>query len=382
MKVVHVVTRLDFGGAQQNTLYTVGHVDRARFEPVLVCGEGGRLDPEARALEARGTRVVFLPDLVRELHPLRDFIALLQLHRLLVAERPDAVHTHSSKAGILGRLAAWLAGVPVIVHTFHGFGFHDRMAAPVRGAIVLVERLAAALSSWLIFVSQDNMRTAAACGIGSPRRQSLIRSGVALARFPAPVPDRAAKRASLALPGAGPWVLSVGNLKAQKNAMDFARLAGRLAPKHPAASFLFVGDGPLRPALEAAIAEAGLQERAHLLGWRDDVPELLAVADVFVLTSLWEGLPRALVEAMRSGLPCACYAVDGVRDLISDGRNGFAAPPGDWEGLADRVARLLEDPALRRRLGAAGTADIGIEFDIDHMVHQQEDLLLKLLSRA
>ena len=182
IKVVHVVTRLDFGGAQQNTLYTVSHLDRRRFEPVLVCGPGGYLDKDAQSLGGPPRPVVvrFIEDLGREINPLRDLAAFFQLWGTLRELGPDIVHTHSSKAGILGRFAARLAGVPHIVHTFHGFGFHDRMRPAVRGLFVLLERLAARVSQRLIFVSRANMRAARDLGLGDPARHVLIRSAVRL----------------------------------------------------------------------------------------------------------------------------------------------------------------------------------------------------------
>ncbi|TBR25667.1 glycosyltransferase family 1 protein [bacterium] len=380
-KVVHIVTRLDLGGAQQNTLYTVEHLDPARYEAVLLCGRGGILDAEALALTRRTppVRVRFVEDLVREANPVRDLAALFELERMLGEERPDVVHTHSSKAGILGRAAAKMAGVPAVVHTFHGFGFHDRMSPPVRAFYLGLERAAARWADALVFVSKANMDTARSEGLGAPEAWELIRSGVRLSGLPAKV-DREAKRRELGVRLHTPLVVGVGNLKPQKNAEDFLAVAESALKRVPEASFLFVGDGPLRAKLEARALMKGLQAKVRFIGWRRDVPELLAAADAFLLTSLWEGLPRALVEAMRTGLPCACYAVDGVRDLLVDGVNGFAAPAGDTARLADSVAKLLADPGLRRRFGDAAAAAIGPEFDIDGMVRRQEDLIERLTA--
>ncbi|MDE2291781.1 MAG: glycosyltransferase family 4 protein, partial [Elusimicrobia bacterium] len=367
----HVVTRLDLGGAQQNTLYTVAHLDRSRFEPVLACGAGGLLDAEARALPLR---VRFVEDLVRQVDPLRDLAALLQLAALMREEEPDVVHTHSSKAGILGRAAAVLAGVPAVVHTFHGFGFHDRMSPPARALYVALERLAARASDRLVFVSKANMEEARSRGVGDPDRYELIRSGVALAGLPARV-DREAKRRELGVRLHAPLVCGVGNLKPQKNAEDFVRAAAEVLRLVPEACFVYVGDGPLRSRVQALAVALGLSARLRLVGWRRDAAEILAASDAFLLTSLWEGLPRALVEAMKTGLPCACYAVDGVRDLLVDGVNGVCAPAGDWRRLAEGLARILSDPALRARLGTAAAASVGPEFDIDAMVRAQERML-------
>jgi glycosyltransferase involved in cell wall biosynthesis len=332
------------------------------------------LDRDASGL---GVRTFWIEDLVREISPFRDLRAFFELYSRLREESPAVVHTHSSKAGILGRLAAWLAGVPVIIHTFHGFGFHE--GQPFKGAAVALERLAAGVCARLVFVSKANMLLARGLGIGSEEKYRLIRSGVPLSRFPAKA-DRRAKRGELGLPKDCLLVLGVGNLKPQKNAGDFLTMAADVAGRVPEACFAYVGDGPMRPSLEAAAAARGLAGRVRFCGWRRDVGELLAAADVFVLTSLWEGLPRALVEAMKTGLACAAYPVDGIEDVLADGETGLAAPPRDAARLAAAVERLLKDPGLRRRLGEKARSSIGLEFDIDEMVRQQERLYDECLT--
>ena len=377
VKVVHLVTRLDLGGAQQNTLHTVRGLDRSRFEPVLVCGPGGMLDEEA--LGDASIRVIFVEALRRDISPAHDLLAFLELTRVLLAERPAVLHTHSSKAGILGRLAAALAGVPVVVHTYHGFGFHDRQPAPVKAFYVFLERVCARFTSALVFVSRSNIEYAAAHGLVRAKDAVLIRSGVRLAGLPAPV-DAAKLKMSAGVGMHKLLVVSIGNLKPQKNAGDFVSAAAAVLAEVPEARFVFLGDGPQRRALEARAFVLGLEGKVLFLGWRRDAAQWLAAADVFAMTSLWEGLPRSLVEAMKSGLPPVCYAADGVTDLIKNGENGFSIEPGDHAALAAGVTRLLKDEPLRKRLGAAAAASIGPEFDIDGMVRSQEELYERLLA--
>ena len=390
IRVAHLVTRLDFGGAQQNTLYTAGHLDPARFDVSVVCGRGGLLDEEALRSSAalpRPFRLFFLPSLVREISLLRDLRAFFQLISWLRRERPHVVHTHSSKAGVLGRLAARAAGVPVIVHTYHGFGFHERQSAVVRGFYTAIERLCVSASDWTLFVSEDNRRWAERLGLarggpdpGRGGRCSILRSGVKLSELPARLADRGRKKEELGFSARAPLVVSVGNLKAQKNPEAFVRLAARCLDSFPDARFLFVGDGELRPRVEAQLAASGLGGKVLFPGWRKDTAEILAAADVFVLSSLWEGLPRALVEAMKTGLPCVCYAAGGVRDVLKDGENGFVVEPGDEAALAERVASLLREPARAAEVGRRAAASVGDEFDIDAMVRAQESLYLRLLG--
>jgi glycosyltransferase involved in cell wall biosynthesis len=268
-----------------------------------------------------------------------------------------------------------LAGVPVIVHTYHGFGFHDRQNPAVKGAYVLLERFCALFTTQLIYVSRSNAEYAERHGLGPG---VIIRSGVKLSEFPARV-DAAALKMSAGIGVHKPVVVSIGNLKPQKNAIDFVAAAAKVSAKRPDARFVFIGDGPQRRALEAKAFSLGLEGKMMFLGWRRDAAQWLAASDVFALTSLWEGLPRALVEALRTGLPSVCYATDGVVDVLREGENGFLVPAGDVDGFAERLVRLLEDAGLRRRLGAAAAASIGPEFDIDAMVRAQEDLYERLL---
>ena len=374
VKVVHIITRLDFGGAQANTLYTASHLDPNRFAVALWAGEGGLLDEKA----APGllTRVRHL---VREIDPAADVLALFGLYRLLRRARPDVVHTHSSKAGILGRLAAAAARTPAVVHTFHGFGFHPGQSSLKRGFFIMLERLCAVFSGALVFVSKDNMETARAARIGSPARYRLIRSGVRLANYPARV-SREGKRGELGLPAGALVVAAIGNAKPQKNPGDFIKAAARLLPSRPDARFVFVGGGEALDALRAEAAGLGLKDRCLFTGWREDSAEILAASDIFALTSMWEGLPRSLVEALKTGLPAVCYRADGVADILREGVNGFRVEKGDLDGFCAALARVMDDAALRARLAAGAAATELGEFDIDRMVRQQEELYLELLA--
>ncbi len=375
VKVAHIITRLDFGGAQANTLYTASALDPRRFDAVILSGPGGILEGRAGP-----GRLVEAKRLAREINPAKDLAAFFELRSLLRGLSPAVAHTHSSKAGILGRLAAAAAGVPVIVHTFHGFGFHPRQSFLKRSVFVLLEKFCARFSDALVFVSKSNMETARGAGIGSPEKYRLIRSGVKLAGYPAKT-DRAAKRAGLGLSADDLVVLSIGNAKPQKNPRHFIEAAARLSPRHPSARFVFAGGGEELENLRAEARERGLEKTCLFTGWREDSAELLAASDIFVLTSLWEGLPRSLVEAFKTGLPAVCYRTDGVADILRDGVNGFSADPGDLDAFCAALSGLLGDAALRGKLAAGAAATDLREFDIDYMVRQQEDLYSELLAK-
>ncbi len=375
IKVLHIITKLEFGGAQGNTIYTVSHLDKNLFEAKLISGPGGILDQKV----SPGS-LIYSPRLTRSISPVDDFLALFELRRLIRKENPDIVHTHSSKAGILGRLAAFLAGVPVIIHTFHGFGFHERQSALKKHFFIFLEKFCALFSHSLIFVSNANMDYARGYDLGDEERYSLIHSGIPLKNYPARA-DRAAKRRELGVPADAVLVVSLGNLKPQKNPEDFIAAARRLAAAHKEAVFMLVGGGDGLEAARARAKHLGLERSLLFPGWREDSAEILAAADIFTLTSLWEGLPRSLVEAIKTGLPSVCYKTDGVTDLLYDGANGFVVAQGDLDTFCLRVKELIENPVLRAAMaGKAAGADLS-EFDIDYMVRQQEALYTELLKK-
>jgi len=400
--VVHVITKLELGGAQQNTLFTLAHLDRGRFAPYLISGCGGLLDEEARRSD--GLRAIWVPSLIREIRPWRDLGALLALRHHLERIRGEAgpvmiVHTHSSKAGIVGRWAARLAGATAIIHTYHGFGFHDGQPWWARRFFIWLERLTGRVTDGVIVVSRANQRLGEALGLfGPPGARSadgrppsvLIRSGIDFSAFqsldqsgdPAGSEEarrrRTAMRQSLGLAPDAPVVLTVACLKPQKAPGDIVAVAGRVLRREPGACFLIAGDGELRPELEAMIRTGGLEGRVILLGWRRDIPQLLRAADCFLLTSRWEGLPRAILEALLAGLPVVATAADGVTDVVRDGVNGYVVPVGETERMADRLVELLRAPALRERMSAAAAA-LPDEFEIHAMVRQQEALYADVL---
>jgi len=384
VRVIHIITKLELGGAQQNTLYTVENLDRSRFSVALWSGEGGILNDDARAID--DLDFVIVPELVREIRPNRDLMALAQLRAMLrdevlLHDGPVVVHTHSSKAGILGRWAARLAGVPGIVHSFHGFGFNDFQPWPMRTAFIIAEWMTGKVTDNFIAVSQKNLDRAVGLGLAGQENIRVIRSGIKIGEFKQGEIDVAAMKKSLGLDPDRPLALMVACMKPQKCPVDFVRAAALVAKDFPAAQFAVAGDGALRPEMEAAIAEEGLGESFKLLGWRRDVPELMWASDVLVLTSLWEGLPRVYPQAIAAGLPIVGTRVDGGPEVVADGENGWLLEPRDVGGLAARMAELLNDPEKARAMGEAGKKVLP-EFDIDLMVGRQEELYEEMVAKA
>lgn len=371
---------LEWGGAQENTLFTVEALDPERFDRVLVAGSGGILAPAADRIP--GCRFRRVDSLVRQVRPVSDLLAYRALKELFRDERrraagaPLLVHTHSSKAGILGRAAAKAAGADAIVHSVHGFGFHDGQAPPVRALFVSLERLASRWTDAFVAVSGENIRAGVADGIFTADRCRLIRSGFDAGRFLAGSRERG--RRILGIPEGTPVVGTVAVFKPQKAPLDFVAVARRVAGDIPGVHFAMVGDGELRPAVELAAGAASLSGRFRFTGWREEIPDLLKAFDVFLLTSRWEGLPRVVPQALLAGVPVVATAADGTREIVDDGVDGFLAPPGDVSALAARVSGLLSgrerlDPAFKRER-------LLREFDRGEMVRAQERLYAELLA--
>ncbi len=382
LRVLHVITRMIVGGAQENTMLSCALIDPEQFPSTLLTGPETGVEGELHTEScARGVRLVIEPSLVRRLSPWHDLTATFRLWRTMRQGRYDVVHTHSSKAGILGRVAAWLAGVPVIVHTTHGWGFNRHQPWHVYWLYVYLERFCARLSAAIIVVGTPNRDEGLALGIGRREQYRLIRSGIEIQSFRDVAMSRAEARERLGLPPESFVIGSVGRLGEQKAPLDLLAAFVPVAAARPETRLVYVGDGPQRAELEAAVARAGLTGRVHLAGLRRDVPELLRAFDVFALASHWEGLPRVFPQAMAAGLPIVATLVDGAPDAITPGENGWLVAVGDMAAMADRLGALAAEPALARRMGAAGLARVD-EFDARRMVAALTELYRGLATAA
>lgn len=381
IQVLHIITRLIVGGAQENTMLTAALLDTDRYAVDVISGP--QTGPEGSLIEevrARGVPLTIEPMLLREINPVKDLRALIRLTRFIKRGHFTIVHTHSSKAGILGRWAAWLARTPIIVHTVHGWGHTERQHPLVRQLYIILEKLTLPITDKLIVVTPRDVEKGLRDGIGSSEIFVTIRSGIELDRFGRPQVSGDETRAALGIPLDAPVVGSVTRLSPQKAPLDFVRAAGIMAHQAPDARFVMVGDGPLRREVEALVAELGLTDRFVLTGLRRDVPELMAAFDVFVLSSLWEGLPRVLPQAMAAGLPIVATAVDGNAEAVADGKNGLLVPPGDPAALAQAVVQLLRDPSKADRMGQDGRA-CASEFGARKMVDEIAGLYAQLLTQ-
>jgi glycosyltransferase involved in cell wall biosynthesis len=386
IRVLHVITRLILGGAQQNTLSTaIGQHRDPRFDVTLMCGidnsPEGDLHEEAHA---SGVRLVIEPLLVRPIRPLTDLRALWRLYRFMRRERFDVVHTHSSKAGILGRLAARLAGVPVVIHTLHSLVFHEYQHFWKNWIYIWLKRACAPLTDSLISVNEGTSRTALARGIGRPDQHVTIYSGMELQPFLAIgetlSPEQA--KARLGIPPGAPVMGKVARLFTLKGHDHFFDAAAEVARLEPAAWFLVVGDGVLRASLEARARVLGIGDRTVFAGRVNprDVAAHIQAMDVLVHTSLREGIARVLPQAGAVGKPVVTFRLDGAPEVIRDGVSGFLVAALDSRAVADRVVTLFNDGGLRARMGARGRAFAAEHFGVESMVSRINDVYWRHLS--
>lgn len=377
--VCHVITKLELGGAQEIALHLVSHLDPAKYRLVLATGPGGLLDEDAKAI--RGLDVILLSWLGRPVHLFGDVAALVELIFLFRRLRPTIVHTHSSKAGILGRWAAWFAGVPIILHTIHGFGITPGQSPAVRWLFTRLERITGWITTYWIAVAQADIDRGRRWGLFE-KNVSLIRPGIDPGPFELPFDerDRAAMRCEFGA-GSDHWLIgTVACLKPQKAPEHFMAVAKNVCDRLPQARFVLIGDGELRQSVESLIVRYRLEDRVRLAGWRRDIPASMKAMDAFVLTSRWEGLPRVILEARATGLPIAATNVGGVREAMETHRSGIVVDDGDVAALSAFLVQLYREGRESRGHVLKRAGSLPLEFHIDHMVYQYQTLYAELLE--
>lgn len=386
MKIVHVITRLILGGAQENTLLSVeGLHHRYREDVTLITGpaEGPEGDLFERA-RAQNLKLILLPELVRPIRPAADLAAYHSLRSRLRELRPDVVHTHSSKAGILGRAAAWKERVPAIVHTIHGLPFGPS-ESPLKNHLYLrLERWAAHRCHAIVSVCQAMTDQALAAGVGHPDLFLTIYSGMDVDAFLHPPRDRDEVRRELGLQPTDVAFATVARLFERKGHQDLLAILPQLKASAPHLRLVWIGSGILRDQLEAQASSLGVRDRIHFTGLvpTTRIPELLNACDVIVHPSYREGLARVLPQALIVGRPVISYDVDGAREVCISNQTGFLVPFRNLDALQSAMVQLAQDPELRRRLGAEGRARFAHQFRHETMTDQLHSLYRRLLGRA
>jgi len=385
MRIAHVITRMIVGGAQENTLLCCQDLMRLFGDDVLLV-TGPSLGPEGELLrQGRGGEVplALVPSLRRAIHPWNDWQAYRGVRRILYEFRPDVVHTHSAKGGVLGRLAAHSLRVPAIVHTVHGAPFHPYQHAAARALFRWCETYAARRCHLLVSVADAMTDMLVDAGVAPREKFTTVYSGMDVEPFLAAGRHRARMRAELGYTDQHVVIGKIARLFHLKGHEYLIAAASRVVKACPQARFLLVGDGVLRSELEHQIRRAGLDSYFQFTGLvsPERIPELLGAMDALVHVSLREGLARALPQALIAGKPVVSYDVDGAREVTIDGQTGFLLPPRCIEPLAEALIRLANDAPLRERLGGCGCERFTEQFRHEHMTRQLRALYERLLSR-
>ena len=374
IKIAVIITKLELGGAQKVAISICEKLDKTKFEPFLICGCGGILDEETN----NKIKVFFVKDLVRQINPLKDIKALYSIYKIIKKEKPLIVHTHSSKAGILGRFAAKLCKVNNIVHTIHGFGFNDTQNFFKKNLYVFLEKVCAKFSKVLIPVSTENIKKGLKYKIAIKEKYRYIKLGIDIENFKnfKGIPSL---KQELNLLSSDILVTTIGPFKPQKNLPDFIKIANNISKKHTNFKFVIVGDGVLRESFEKMIKEFNIEKNIFLLGWRRDISNILNSSDVFVMTSLWEGLPISTIEALSCGLVTIVNDVDGQREIVKDGINGFLIKPYDIKSAEEKILMLCNDNKLKDRLSQNARNSIDETFSINYIIKEHEKLYISIL---
>jgi glycosyltransferase involved in cell wall biosynthesis len=379
VRVARIITRLNVGGPAIQAMLLTRRLDPGRYESTLITGLPGRAEGDMSLLRPEaGVRPIIVPELARRISPADDVIAFFRLVALLRRSRPHIVHTHMAKAGLLGRVAARIAGVPVVLHTFHGNVLQGYFGSAPSRMILLVERALARLSTRVIAISDRQAREIEELGLARGERIERVPLGLDLAPFLS-APSGALRR-ELGLAPDAALVGIVARLVPIKAVDVFLDAAARVAAADARAAFVVVGDGELRAELERRARALGLGGRVTFLGWRADLPAIYADLDVLALTSRNEGTPVSVIEGLASGRAVVATAVGGVPDIVIDGRTGSLARPGDAEDVARRILDLLGDPARRRSLGSAGRDAVHPEHDSATLVARIDALYSRLMA--
>jgi len=379
------------GGSAQNTLRTCIGLPNEKYRVVLVSGlsrESKMTGAERRTVDAnldmaakQGVTVIVLPKLIRRIDPVSDALALICLLRLIRKEKPTIVHTHTSKAGILGRLAAWLLRVPVIVHTPHGHVFHGHFSRFLSKAFLYIESAFDKITDCTIALTSGEWKNYIELSVSKPEKLTTIHSGVDVDTFLNPAIDLKEKRKSLNIEPDGRVVGTVGWLLPIKGPVYLLKAMQLVWLKHNDVKLMFVGKGELESELKSMADGMGAGDRVLFPGWRDDIHEIMPVFDIFVLPSLNEGMGRVIVEAMAAGKPVIASNTGGIPDLVINGKTGYLVEPGDPGELTEAICNLLENPGRRLTMGREGRKRCQL-FSEELMIKKLDVLYTRLLKAS
>ncbi len=388
-RVIHIITRLDKGGSAETTLLIVSLMNHEKYDVFLAHGLSleshmSIMEKETVALdmslaEAKGVRLFALPSLVRRLSFKNDLLAFISIYRLIKRIKPHIVHTHTSKAGLLGRLAACLARVPIIIHTPHGHVFHSYYGPIMTKIFVFAEKMLSFMTDKITALTNGERDEHLKEGIASFEKYVIVHSGVTLDRLMNMSVDIEAGKKKYGIPQNCNVIGVIGRLVPIKGHKYLVSAAESIIKEFHNTVFVFVGDGYLKASLERQAESIRVRKNIIFTGWRKDAAEILDLFDILVLPSLNEGMGKVLVEGMALGKPIVASSVGGIIDLVKNGENGILVPPRDSDALGNAILQLIKNKNLAEELGKNGKAKVYPEFDASVMVKEIDDLYDSLL---
>jgi glycosyltransferase involved in cell wall biosynthesis len=377
MKILHIITRIDKGGSAQNTLLTVRGLSqlpqgmRNKYKVTLITGSVKKTD-------VSNINLTILPKLNKDISPMGDIICLLQLYKFIKGGNFNIVHTHSSKAGFIGRIAAKLAGAPIIIHTPHGHIFYEYFNPYITRIFILLERFVAKFTDRIISLTENETLDYLKFNIAPKEKFITIHSGIEIEKFSNVPVNKKEKLKKMGIIDS-PVVISVARLVPIKGHQYLIDAAARVVRTVPAVKFIFAGDGPMRENLEKQARFLGIKNNILFLGERSDIPELLKCADIFAISSLNEGMGRAIVEAMAAGLPVVGTNVCGISNIVENGVTGILVNSRDIKAFADAIIKLIAEEKLREKMGENGRK-VASRYGVKQMIEKIASLYEKCLT--
>ncbi len=391
IKVLHIITRFDKGGSAQNTYLSLLGLRKKNYQLSLVSGlslesemkheEIKAKEKDIQILKSEGIEFTQCPSLLRRINIIKDLKAFFDIWRIIKKYNPLIVHTHSSKAGLTGRLAAKLAGAPIIVHTPHGHVFFGYFGPFKTKLFIIFEKLASRITDKIVALTNREKKDHILFKIAEEDKFSVIYSGIELNILKeSSSEEKQNLKKELGIPENSLIVGTAGRLVPVKGPEFLVKASKYIISKYPDTYFMFTGDGPLEQDLKRKALEMGISDNIIFLGWRDDLVKIISIYDIFVLPSLNEGMGRVLVEAMALGKSIIASNVGGIPDLVIHGKNGFLVPPKNPKELAKYIQVLLEDKDKREKMGLAGK-EMAYNFTSERMVEKIANLYKKLLTQ-
>ena len=385
IRVLHIITRMIVGGAQENTLLSVIGLDAMpEYEVTLMSGIDKGREGELLSMAREKCRLIVVPEMGRSVNPFSDLVAFWKIYRLIREGRYHIVHTHSSKAGVLGRVAAWFAGTPIIVHTLHSLVFHDYQPWFINKSWRGIKKMCAPITDFFISVSEIIVQKAIKAGVDKPEKFRTIYSGMELDWFLNAKFDSQKVRHQFGIPEDAPVVGKIARLFPLKGHDQLMDAAPEIVKRVPNVRFFLIGDGILLERLQERARGYGILENFVFAGLidRERIPEMISAMDVVVHTSLREGLARVLPQALAMGKPCVSFNIDGAPEVVINDKTGYLVEAYDNEGLAEGISRLLKDTDLRRQMGENGRRHVDPMFRSETMVSEIAEVYQMLLERC